>query len=192
MVHIIFSLSCHISILSISASFNLLCHSHFLSPLSILPSIHPSAKPQNSASIVTVEAGTKPVVVARCESADGRPAAEISWVTTANGNATTQSKTAADNTVTLSSEYRMVPTPADNGKDISCVVAHRTQVKPESFQLKLAVQCKTLHPQRSLKTPLIPLLFTFHANKFNSLLFLSPIFLSFIPLRCPPGDNSRL
>ncbi|XP_070822189.1 nectin-2-like isoform X2 [Chaetodon trifascialis] len=98
------------------------------------------AKPQNSASIVTVEAGTKPVVVARCESMDGRPAAEISWVTTANGNATTVSKPGADNTVTVSSEYRMVPTAADNGKDISCVVAHRTQVKPESFPLKLAVQ----------------------------------------------------
>nr|XP_046255169.1 nectin-2 isoform X2 [Scatophagus argus] len=98
------------------------------------------AKPQNSASIVTVEAGTKPVVVARCESADGRPAAQISWVTTANGNATTVSKLGTDNTVTVSSEYRMVPTAADNGKDISCVVTHRTQVKPESFPLKLAVQ----------------------------------------------------
>ncbi|KAM9353667.1 nectin-2 isoform 2-T2 [Symphorus nematophorus] len=98
------------------------------------------AKPQNSASTVTVDAGTKPVVVARCESMDGRPAAQISWVTTANGNATTTSKAGTDNTVTVTSEYRMVPTAADNGKDIACVVAHRTQVKPESFPLKLAVQ----------------------------------------------------
>ncbi|XP_073340711.1 nectin-2-like isoform X2 [Pagrus major] len=98
------------------------------------------AKPQNSASTVTVEAGTKPVVVARCESVDGRPAAQISWVTTASGNETTVSKPGADNTVTVSSEYRMVPTAADNGKDISCVVGHRTQVKPESFPMKLAVQ----------------------------------------------------
>ncbi|XP_031708611.1 nectin-2 isoform X2 [Anarrhichthys ocellatus] len=98
------------------------------------------AKPQNSASIVSVVAGTKPVVVARCESADGRPAAEISWVTAASGNATTVSKTGTDDMVTMSSEYRMVPTPADNGKDLSCVVMHRTQVKPESFPLKLAVQ----------------------------------------------------
>ncbi|XP_019116802.1 nectin-2 isoform X3 [Larimichthys crocea] len=97
------------------------------------------AKPQNSASIVTVEAGTKQVVVARCESVNGRPPAQISWVTTANGNATTVSKQGTDNTVTMISEYRMVPTAADNGKDISCVVAHRTQVKPESFPLKLAV-----------------------------------------------------
>uniref|UniRef100_A0A3P8SRS7 Si:ch73-22o12.1 n=1 Tax=Amphiprion percula TaxID=161767 RepID=A0A3P8SRS7_AMPPE len=98
------------------------------------------AKPQNSASIVTVVAGSKPVVVARCESADGRPAAQISWVTTVNGNATTASKPGADNTVTVTSEYRMAPTAADNGKDISCVVAHRTQVKPESLLNKLAVQ----------------------------------------------------
>ncbi|XP_068998514.1 poliovirus receptor homolog isoform X3 [Embiotoca jacksoni] len=98
------------------------------------------AKPQNSASIVTVEAGTKPVVVARCESMDGRPAAQISWVTTANGNDTTTSKLGAENTMTVNSEYHMIPMAKDNGKDISCLVAHRTQVKPESFLMKLAIQ----------------------------------------------------
>ncbi|XP_072316789.1 poliovirus receptor homolog [Eucyclogobius newberryi] len=98
------------------------------------------AKPQNAASTVTVEAGAKAVVVARCESANGRPAPKISWVTTANGNATSVSKANADNTETISSEYRLVPTAADNGKDISCVVEHRTQTKSESFPLKLAVQ----------------------------------------------------
>ncbi|CAJ1062578.1 nectin-2 isoform X2 [Xyrichtys novacula] len=98
------------------------------------------AKPRNMATIVTVVAGTKTVTVAKCESVDGRPAAQISWVTTANGNGTTVSKPGADNTVTVNSEYRMVPTAADNGKDISCVVTHRTQVKAESYPLKLAVQ----------------------------------------------------
>ncbi|XP_033959387.1 nectin-2-like isoform X2 [Pseudochaenichthys georgianus] len=98
------------------------------------------AKPQNSASVVTVVAGSKSVVVARCESADGRPPAKISWVTAVNGNGTAVTKPGADNTVTVISEYRMVPSPKDNGKDLSCVVAHRTQVKPESFPLKLAVE----------------------------------------------------
>ncbi|KAG7216951.1 hypothetical protein INR49_001605 [Caranx melampygus] len=98
------------------------------------------AKPQNSASIVTVNAGTKPDVVARCESVDGRPAAKISWVTTANGNGTTLSKPGVGDTVTVTSEYSIIPTAADNGKDISCVVAHRTQTKPESFPMKLVVQ----------------------------------------------------
>lgn len=109
------------------------------------PFLHPPAKPQNRASVVTAVESAKPVVVARCESADGRPAAKIVWVTTANGNATTVSKAGADNTVTVSSEYRMVPTAADNGRDISCVVEHRTQVTPQSFKMQLAVQCKFLH-----------------------------------------------
>ncbi|KAG7469383.1 hypothetical protein MATL_G00128370 [Megalops atlanticus] len=98
------------------------------------------AKPKNTASAVTVPAGPAPVVVARCESADGRPAAEISWVSSVNGNGTTTSKPGTDNTVTVTSEYRLVPTPADNGKDISCVVKHRTLDKPQSIQLKLAIE----------------------------------------------------
>ncbi|XP_029598748.1 nectin-2 isoform X2 [Salmo trutta] len=103
------------------------------------------AKPRNSASGVTViastvAAGAKPVVVARCESADGRPAAQIAWVTAVNGNATSVSTAGADNTVTVSSQYMLVPTAADNGKDISCLVSHRTQAKPESFLMKLAIE----------------------------------------------------
>nr|XP_046171177.1 nectin-2-like isoform X2 [Oncorhynchus gorbuscha] len=103
------------------------------------------AKPRNSASGVTVIAstvatGAQPVVVARCESADGRPAAQIAWVTAVNGNATSASTAGADNTVTVSSQYMLVPTAADNGKDISCLVSHRTQAKPESFLMNLAIE----------------------------------------------------
>ncbi|XP_061573128.1 nectin-2 isoform X1 [Cololabis saira] len=98
------------------------------------------AKPLNSASAATVVAGSQLAVVATCESVDGRPPAKISWVTTANGNATTESKPGADNTVTVISKYRMIPKSSDNGKDISCVVEHRTQVKSDSIKLKLAIQ----------------------------------------------------
>ncbi|CAL8247439.1 unnamed protein product [Lota lota] len=98
------------------------------------------AKPQNTATTVTAVAGTKLAVVARCQSANGRPEAQISWVTTANGNSSTVSKTGTDNMVTVSSEYSLVPTAADNGKDISCVVTQRTLAKPESFPMKLVVE----------------------------------------------------
>ncbi|PWA24957.1 hypothetical protein CCH79_00015439 [Gambusia affinis] len=98
------------------------------------------AKPLNSATTVTVNAGTQPVVVARCESKDGRPAAKIQWLTTAKGNWTEKSQTAADNTVTVTSEYRLAPTAMDNGKDLTCLVNHRTQLKDESLPLKLAIQ----------------------------------------------------
>ncbi|MEQ2283065.1 hypothetical protein AMECASPLE_007281, partial [Ameca splendens] len=98
------------------------------------------AKPVNSASVVTVNANTQQVVVARCESKDGRPEAKIRWVTTANGNSTEKSQKGADDTVTVTSEYSLVPTSTDNGKDITCLVDHRTQFKPESFPMKLVVQ----------------------------------------------------
>uniref|UniRef100_A0A3Q0S561 Nectin cell adhesion molecule 3 n=1 Tax=Amphilophus citrinellus TaxID=61819 RepID=A0A3Q0S561_AMPCI len=98
------------------------------------------AKPENSASAVRVVAGTKPVAVAQCQSANGRPAAEISWATAASGNYTTKSKTETNNTVTVTSQYIMVPTPNDNGKDINCIVSHRTLVKPENFKMKLEVE----------------------------------------------------
>ncbi|XP_030640528.1 nectin-2 [Chanos chanos] len=99
------------------------------------------AKPKNSASAVTVVAGTATVVVARCESANGRPASTLTWVTSVSGNGTTPVKTMnADNTVTVKSEYRLVPTPKDNGKEVSCVVRHRTQKQPESFPMKLSIE----------------------------------------------------
>ncbi|XP_062847939.1 nectin-2-like [Trichomycterus rosablanca] len=99
------------------------------------------AKPMNSASSITVPAGTSSVAVAKCESANGRPAAAISWSTPVTGNATTPVKTEnSDNTVTMRSEYWIVPTPADNGKDISCVVAHRTQSRDEIIPLKLVIE----------------------------------------------------
>uniref|UniRef100_A0AAR2M3L1 Si:ch73-22o12.1 n=1 Tax=Pygocentrus nattereri TaxID=42514 RepID=A0AAR2M3L1_PYGNA len=99
------------------------------------------AKPSNNASTVTVQAGSAAVVVARCESANGRPAATISWATSVGGNGTTLTNTEnSDNTVTVKSEYWLVPTPADNGKDISCEVSHRTQSNPQTFPMKLVIE----------------------------------------------------
>ncbi|XP_073728154.1 nectin-2 isoform X2 [Misgurnus anguillicaudatus] len=99
------------------------------------------AKPKNIASTVTVTAGKTPVIAARCESSNGRPAATISWSTTLNGNATTpQTTNNPDNTVTVQSQYMLAPQPADNGKDITCIVSHRTMPQPETFAMKLVVE----------------------------------------------------
>ncbi|XP_048007942.1 nectin-2 isoform X2 [Megalobrama amblycephala] len=99
------------------------------------------AKPNNNATIVKVAAGKTPVIVARCQSSNGRPAATISWSTALNGNATPPTKTDnPDNTVTVQSTYMLAPQPADNGKDISCMVSHRTMSKPDNFPMKLVVE----------------------------------------------------
>ncbi|XP_061110551.1 poliovirus receptor homolog isoform X1 [Conger conger] len=98
------------------------------------------AKPRNTASAVTVTEGAAPVVVAHCESADGRPGAHISWETEAPGEESSSSRAGAENTVTVVSEYRLVPTAKDDGKDITCVITHRTQGAPESLPMKLSIE----------------------------------------------------
>ncbi|XP_052394748.1 nectin-2 isoform X1 [Carassius gibelio] len=99
------------------------------------------AKPKNIATSVTVTAGKTPVIVARCESSNGRPAANISWSTALNGNVTMPIETKnPDNTITVQSAYMLAPQPSDNGKDINCTVSHRTMTQPETFPMKLVVE----------------------------------------------------
>lgn len=110
-------------------------------PLSFL-SIIPPAKPKNSANGVTVQAGTKSVVVARCEAADAKPAATIEWLAPVGGNHSTSTTSGPDGTVTVRSEYRLVPTPADNGREVICRVNQKTQKQPWVYPIKLSVECK--------------------------------------------------
>ncbi|XP_054873877.1 PVR cell adhesion molecule related 2 like isoform X2 [Amphiprion ocellaris] len=98
------------------------------------------AKPKNSANVVTVQAGTKSVVVARCEAADGKPAATIKWLASVGGNHSTSTTNGPDGTVTVRSEYRLVPTPADNGREVTCMVDQRTQERPWVHPVKLSVE----------------------------------------------------
>ncbi|KAM9738165.1 PVR cell adhesion molecule related 2 like isoform 2-T2 [Menidia menidia] len=98
------------------------------------------AKPRNSASVVTVRAGTRSVVVARCEAADGKPAATIKWLASVGGNHSASATNGPDGTVTVRSEYRLVPTAADNGREVTCLVEQRTQDRPWVHTLKLSVE----------------------------------------------------
>ncbi|KAM4539781.1 PVR cell adhesion molecule related 2 like isoform 2-T2 [Odontesthes bonariensis] len=98
------------------------------------------AKPKNSASAVTVQAGTKSMVVARCEAADGKPAATIKWLASVGGNHSTSTTNGPDGTVTVRSEYRLVPTATDNGREVTCLVEQRTQERPWVHVLKLSVE----------------------------------------------------
>ncbi|MEQ2300991.1 hypothetical protein AMECASPLE_031475 [Ameca splendens] len=100
------------------------------------------SKPKNSARAVTVQAGSKSVVVAQCEGADGKPAATIKWLASVGGNHSTTTTNGPDGTVTVRSEYRLVPTVADNGREVTCLVDQRTQDRPWTEVLKLSVECK--------------------------------------------------
>ncbi|XP_030596398.1 PVR cell adhesion molecule related 2 like isoform X2 [Archocentrus centrarchus] len=98
------------------------------------------AKPKNSASGLTVQAGTKSVVVARCVAADAKPAATIEWLAPVGGNHSTSTTSGPDGTVTVRSEYRLVPTPADNGREVICRVDQKTQKQPWVYPIKLSVE----------------------------------------------------
>ncbi|XP_033950526.1 poliovirus receptor homolog [Pseudochaenichthys georgianus] len=99
------------------------------------------AKPKNSVNVVTVQAETKSVVVATCEAMDGKPAATIKWLGSVGGNHTTTNTTnGPDGTVTVRSEYRLVPTAADNGREVTCMVEQKTQDRPWAHTVQLSVE----------------------------------------------------
>ncbi|XP_061679716.1 PVR cell adhesion molecule related 2 like [Syngnathoides biaculeatus] len=98
------------------------------------------AKPKNSANVVTAQAGTKAAVVAQCQAADAKPAATIRWLASVGGDHTTSSSDGPDGTVTVRSEYRLAPTPADHGREVTCVVDQRTQDKTWTQILRLSVE----------------------------------------------------
>lgn len=114
-------------------------------PLLTLSRPLPIAKPKNSANAVTVQAGPQSVVVAQCEAADGKPAATIKWTSSLGGNHTTSTTNGPDGTVTVRSEYRLVPTPADNGREVTCTVEQRTHQRPWVSSVKLSVECKDIY-----------------------------------------------
>ncbi|KAK7899350.1 hypothetical protein WMY93_020203 [Mugilogobius chulae] len=97
-------------------------------------------KPKNSAWNVTVQAGSKAVVVAQCEAVEGKPAANIKWLGSVGGNHSTSSISLPDGTVTVRSEYRLVPTPSDNGREVTCLVDQRTQDQTWVHPIKLSVE----------------------------------------------------
>ncbi|XP_062867457.1 PVR cell adhesion molecule related 2 like, partial [Trichomycterus rosablanca] len=97
------------------------------------------AKAKNSAFSVMVPASSSKLVVARCESAQGKPLASISWVTSANGEYNSTQELQLDGTVTVKSEYIMAPASTDNGRDLTCVITQGKQDPPQNFAVKLAV-----------------------------------------------------
>lgn len=98
------------------------------------------AKPKNAARALTVQAGSKAVVVAQCEAVEGKPAATIKWLGSVGGNHTTSSSSGPDGTVTVRSEYRLVPTPQDNNREVTCLVDQRTQDQTWVYPVKLSVE----------------------------------------------------
>ncbi|XP_075868173.1 PVR cell adhesion molecule related 2 like isoform X3 [Nelusetta ayraudi] len=98
------------------------------------------AKPKNSAKAVTVQAGSRSVIVASCDAANGKPVATIKWISQGTFTVSSNTESNPDGTVTLRSQYWTVPTPADNDREVSCRVDQKTLERPWIHIVKLSVE----------------------------------------------------
>ncbi|XP_054855485.1 nectin-2 isoform X2 [Eublepharis macularius] len=97
------------------------------------------AKPTNFAEALEVKAGNTEVPVAACTSANGKPAAHITWQSGLNGNFTVSEVTNTNGTVTVTSHYVMVPTKEANEQRIFCHIDQKTLVQPEALLVTLSI-----------------------------------------------------
>uniref|UniRef100_A0A8C8VHE5 Nectin cell adhesion molecule 2 n=1 Tax=Pelusios castaneus TaxID=367368 RepID=A0A8C8VHE5_9SAUR len=97
------------------------------------------ARPTNKAESRQVVAGSVEVPVAVCTSANGKPPANITWHSPISGSINASEVTNRDGTVTVTSQFNMVPTAAADQQQITCLISQRTLAEPEAIRVTLSV-----------------------------------------------------
>ncbi|XP_030068694.1 nectin-2 isoform X2 [Microcaecilia unicolor] len=98
------------------------------------------AVPKNSAQAVPVTTNYTETTVATCISADGRPPSQITWQSSLTGNVSTSQINNTDGTVTVVSQYNIVPSSQADGQSVTCVINHKTSKEPFRIPVTLSVQ----------------------------------------------------
>ncbi|XP_067874536.1 nectin-1-like isoform X2 [Heterodontus francisci] len=98
------------------------------------------AKPMNGAVAVPAEAGLSETSIASCTAANGKPAAVVTWIAKVAGKVTSTRIENPNRTVTVISQYRIVPTRKDNGENVTCVVSHKALSDRVSLPVTLSVR----------------------------------------------------
>ncbi|XP_076850318.1 nectin 1b isoform X1 [Brachyhypopomus gauderio] len=75
--------------------------------------------------------------VATCLSANGKPPSEIKWETQLDGESTLQESRNANGTVTVHSDYMVVPSRKTHGQKLTCIVTYRTERITDSVVLNV-------------------------------------------------------
>uniref|UniRef100_A0AAY5EET5 Nectin cell adhesion molecule 1a n=1 Tax=Electrophorus electricus TaxID=8005 RepID=A0AAY5EET5_ELEEL len=87
----------------------------------------------------TIVAGPKAqkMTVATCISANGKPASMITWESELNGEASTQEILNADGTITLRSDYIVVPSRATHQQQVTCIFTYNDEQYTDSVSLNI-------------------------------------------------------
>lgn len=101
---------------------------------------------------IVARAQKRKMTVATCMSANGKPPSVIKWDTRLKGEATFQETRNQNGTVTVRSNYVIVPSRETHKQKLTCIVTYRSERFTDSVVLN--VQCKRTGMFDSLKRPL--------------------------------------
>ncbi|XP_067874519.1 nectin-1-like isoform X2 [Heterodontus francisci] len=97
------------------------------------------AIPTNRAIPILTKAGALVMPVAICTSANGNPAANITWISNLPGNYTSVQMENDNGTITVTSQYKMAPSSSDNGRKLACVISHSALSTTENITVQLSI-----------------------------------------------------
>lgn len=112
----------------------------------IFPFLSPAraARPMTRMTLTTptivARAQKRKMTVATCVSANGKPPSVIKWDTRLKGEATFQETRNQNGTVTVRSNYVVVPSRETHKQKLTCIVTYRNERITDSVVLN--VQCK--------------------------------------------------
>lgn len=90
---------------------------------------------------IVARAQKRKMTVATCVSANGKPPSVIKWDTRLKGEATYQETRNQNGTVTVRSNYVVIPSRETHKQKLTCIVTYRSEKITDSVVLN--VQCKT-------------------------------------------------
>lgn len=107
-----------------------------------------AARPMTRMTLTTptivARAQKRKMTVATCVSANGKPPSVIKWDTRLKGEATFQETRNQNGTVTVRSNYVVVPSRETHKQKLTCIVSYRNEKITDSVVLN--VQCKEQRP----------------------------------------------
>ncbi|XP_072910924.1 nectin-1-like isoform X1 [Hemitrygon akajei] len=97
-------------------------------------------KPLTELLAVPAAASFSEAPVAHCTAANGKPAAVITWSDRIPGNATFTRMENTNGTVTVLSQYRIIPNRMDDGKNVTCFISHNAFTDAMDLTVALSIR----------------------------------------------------